>query len=53
MYIGFSHHSVPSLSKTATRASGATKSGPPSVVTRSTKSTIVAFVGPSFQLVSI
>ena len=28
MYIGFSHHSVPSLSKTATRASGATKSGP-------------------------
>jgi hypothetical protein len=26
--IGFSHQSVPSLSKTATRASGSTKSGP-------------------------
>ena len=49
MYIGFSHHSVPSLSNTATRASAATKSGPPSAVTRSTKSTIADFVGPSFQ----
>ena len=48
MYIGFSHHSVPSLSKTAMRASGATKSGP-SAVTRPTKSTIADFVGPSFQ----
>ena len=48
MYIGFSHHSVPSLSKTATRASGATKSGP-SAVTRPTKSTIADFVGPSVQ----
>ena len=33
--IGFSHHSVPSLSKTATRSSTGTKSGP-SVVTRPT-----------------
>ena len=47
--IGFSHHSVPSLSNTATRASGATKSGPPSAVTRPTKSTIADFVGPSVQ----
>src|SRR6476620_1235302 len=51
MYIGFSHHSVPSLSNTATRASGATYSGP-SVVTRPTKSTIADFVGPSFQVES-
>jgi hypothetical protein len=40
---------VPSLSNTATRSGGGTKSGPPSVVTRSTKSTIADFVGPSFH----
>ena len=46
MYIGFSHHSVPSLSKTATRASrrnvirATGRADPP------TKSTIAAFVGP-------
>ncbi len=52
MYIGFSHHSVPSLSNTATRASGSTKSGP-CVVTRSTKSTIADFVGPSFHMSTV
>jgi hypothetical protein len=48
--IGFSHHSVPSLSKVATRSDGGTKSGEPSVATRATKSRIDATVGPSFQL---
>src|SRR5262245_38123543 len=35
--IGFSHHSVPSLSNTATRSSGATKLSCPSWVVASTK----------------
>jgi hypothetical protein len=48
MYIGFSHHSVPSLSKTATRESGST-----AATTRSTKSTIADFAGSSFQVSSI
>ena len=47
--IGFSHQSVPSLSKIAIRSAGGTKSGPPSVVTRATKSTIAARVAVSFQ----
>ena len=40
---------MPSLSNTAIRVSGGTKSGPPSVVTRPTKSTIADFVDPSCQ----
>ena len=44
--IGFSHHSVPSLSHVAMRASGGTWSGP-SPVTRSTNSMIAALVGVS------
>jgi hypothetical protein len=48
--IGFSHHRVPSLSNTATRSSGGTNSGDPSVVTRSTNSRIAVAAGPSFQL---
>src|SRR6516164_9782013 len=51
-YSGFSHHSVPSLSNVAIRSEGGTKSGPPSVVTRSTKWRIAARVGVSFQLAS-
>src|SRR5688500_4896275 len=46
---GFSHHSVPSLSKVAMRSAGAPKSRPPSVVTRSTKSRMAARAGVSFQ----
>jgi hypothetical protein len=41
---------VPSLSKTAIRSAGVTKSGEPSVVTLATKSVIDFLVGPSFQL---
>ena len=47
--IGCSHHSVPSLSKVAMRSAGGTKSGPPSFVTRATKSRIADFAAPSFQ----
>jgi hypothetical protein len=43
---GFSHHSVPSLSKTATRSS----SGTASDTVRSTNSTIARFAAPSFHL---
>ena len=42
---GFSHQSVPSLSKTATRSSG----GSPSADTRSTKSSTASLAAPSFQ----
>ena len=44
--IGFSHHSVPSLSNTATRSSTGTAAD------LSTNSTIVCLVGPSCQLSS-
>jgi hypothetical protein len=50
--IGFSHQSVPSLSKTAIRSAGGTKSGPPSSVTRPMKSTIACLEAPSCQLFS-
>ena len=49
LYIGCSIHSVPSLSKVATRSSGLTKSGPPSLVTLVTKSMMLCLVAPSFQ----
>src|SRR5512132_960239 len=52
MGIGFSHHSVPSLSNTATRSSGGTVSIPPSVVTRWTKSKMACLLAPSRQLPS-
>ena len=45
---GFSHHSVPSLSKTARRSSAGT-----SATTRSTNSMIARFAGPSFHVVRI
>src|SRR4051794_39086556 len=48
--IGFSHHSVPSLSYTAIRSDGGTYSAPPSSVTRSTKSTIARLGAESRQL---
>ena len=48
-YIGCSHQSVPSLSKVAMRSATGTKSGPPCVVTRATKSGIDFFAAPSFQ----
>ena len=48
--IGFSHHSVPSLSNTATRSSTGTASAPSQV--RATKSTIACFAAPSRQLAS-
>ena len=48
-YIGFSHHSVPSLSNVARRSAGWTKSLLPGVVTFSTKEMIADFVAPSFQ----
>ena len=35
------------------RSAGGTKSGPPSFVTRATKSRIADFAGPSFQEASI
>src|SRR5258708_5235532 len=48
-YIGCSTQRVPSLSKVAMRSAGATKSAPPALVTRSTKSTMACFVGVSFH----
>ena len=48
--IGFSVHSVPSLSKTATRSSIGTGSDPSAPVTRATKSAIAFLAGPSRQL---
>ena len=47
--IGFSHHSVPSLSYTATRSATGMKSGLPSVVTASVKERMAARVAVSFQ----
>src|SRR3954447_1376084 len=49
---GFSHHSVPSLSKTATRSSTGTGSDPSSPLVFPTNSRIACFVGPSRQLAS-
>ncbi len=48
-YMGCSLHSVPSLSNTAMRSSGATKSGLPGVATACTNSTMALREGPSFQ----
>ena len=48
-YIGFSAHSVPSLSNVAMRSAGATNSGLSGVVTPRTKSKIFCFVAPSVQ----
>ena len=48
-YAGCSVHSVPSLSKVAMRCGTGTKSVPPSVVVRLTKSTIAVFAAPSFH----
>src|SRR5574340_1686659 len=50
MGIRFSHHSVPSLSKTAIRSSVGTAAGPPSVVTDRTKPRMARLVAPSRQL---
>src|SRR4051794_41373974 len=52
MGIGFSHHSVPSLSNTATRCSTGTGGEPSAPVTRATKSTTACRAGPARQLVS-
>src|SRR5699024_822655 len=41
--------SVPSLSKTAIRSAGGTKSAPPACVTRRTKSSSARFGAPSFH----
>ena len=46
--IGFSHHKVPSLSKTATRSSA----GTPADIVESAKSTIACLAAPSLQLAS-
>src|SRR4051794_37750420 len=48
-YIGCSHQRVPSLSNTAMRWSGGTKSGVPSRVTFATNDRIAARDGPMFQ----
>src|SRR5678810_790633 len=48
-YIGCSAQSVPSLSNTAMRSAGGTKSGAPSLVTVTTKATMDCLAGPSFQ----
>jgi len=48
-YIGCSAQSVPSLSNTAMRSAGGTKSGPPSLVTFATNSTTDFLAAPSFQ----
>jgi hypothetical protein len=45
---GFSHHRVPSLSKTARRSSAGT-----SATVRSTNPMIVCLTGPSFHVVRI
>jgi hypothetical protein len=45
--IGFSHHSVPSLSNTATRSSVGTDAA------RATNSTMACLAGPSLQLESV
>jgi hypothetical protein len=46
---GFSHHSVPSLSKVAMRSGTGTKSGEPGLVTFSTKVMMDCLAGPSFH----
>ncbi|GEM_PF-3319592 len=46
---GFSLHKVPSLSKTAIRSSGGTKSELPYMVTRVTNRIIAAFTSVSFH----
>src|SRR5664279_175514 len=48
--MGFSHHSVPSLSNTATLSSTGTALAVPSPQVCSTKLMMLAFVWPSFQL---
>jgi hypothetical protein len=48
--IGYSHHSVPSLSNTAKRSSTGTGTDPSPPLTRATNSTIACFAGPSRQL---
>src|SRR5262245_57164959 len=48
-YIGCSAHRVPSLSKTAMRSAGATKSAPPCVVVRPTKTMRAFLASPSFH----
>src|SRR4051812_39858774 len=48
MYIGFSHHNVPSLSKVAMRSAGGTWPGPAWVTDR-TKDTMASLVSPSRQ----
>ena len=49
MGIGFSLHSVPSLSNTATRSAGGTKPGEPSLLAACTNATIARRAGVSFQ----
>src|SRR3954468_23796418 len=49
---GFSHHSVPSLSKTATRSSTGTGSDPSWPLVFATNSKIAFFAGPSRQVPS-
>ena len=51
--IGCSHHSVPSLSNTATRSSTGTGAEPSRPQTRSTNSMIARRAGPSRQLASV
>jgi hypothetical protein len=48
-YAGCSDQSVPSLSKTAIRSDSGTKSAPPGVDTRTTKSMIPSRVAPAFH----
>jgi len=48
--MGFSHHSVPSLSKTATRSSTGTAFAVPWPQVCSTKLIMLTFAWPSFQL---
>ena len=50
--IGFSHHSVPSLSNTATRSSTGTGSVPSAPRTRSTNAITASRAAPSCQLAS-
>jgi hypothetical protein len=47
--LGFSRHNVPSLSNTAMRALGGTKSGEAAFATRELKSTISSYAAPSFH----
>ena len=47
--MGFSSHSVPSLSKVAIRAAGGTKAGPSAAVALETKSAMARLAAPSFH----